>query len=66
METFQHEILTFDASRTKDFEAMKRTLNEWGAEGFAVASVAMPAINSNVFTVFLQREIPSDATMEAD
>lgn len=56
MKTFQHEVLTFDATRSKDFEAMRETLNEWGADGFEVASVVTPTINGNVYTVFLKRE----------
>lgn len=59
MKTFQYEVLTFDATRSKDFEAMRATLNEWGAEGFEVASVVTPTINANVYTVFLSREAGS-------
>ena len=55
MKTFEHEILTFDASDKKGCETMKRTLSTWGDAGFEIVSVVGSSVNASYFTLFLKR-----------
>lgn len=55
MKTFEHEVLTFDASDKKGFDTMKSTLSTWGDAGFEIVSVVGSSVNASYFTVFLKR-----------
>ena len=48
MKTFEHEVLTFDASDKKGFETMKSTLSTWGDAGFEIVSVVGSSVNASI------------------
>ncbi len=60
MKTFEHEVLTFDASDKKGFETMKSALSTWGDAGFEIVSVVGSSANASYFTVFLKRPRSAD------
>lgn len=57
MKTFEHEVLTFNASSKKGYAAMQEALREWGEAGFEIVSVTADSVNPMAFTVFLKREV---------
>ena len=56
MKTFEHEVLTFNASNRKGYVAMQETLREWGAAGYEIVSVTNDSFNASHYVVFLKRE----------
>ncbi|SEJ82080.1 hypothetical protein MAA5396_03381 [Marinovum algicola] len=58
MKRFEYEILFFEVKKTKDFEKMRRTLNDHGADGWEVISAEAGDYG---YTTFLKRELDPDA-----
>ncbi|EAQ02681.1 hypothetical protein OB2597_18232 [Pseudooceanicola batsensis HTCC2597] len=54
MKRFEYEILFFEVKKTKDFETMRRTLNDHGADGWEVISAEAGDYG---YTTFLKREL---------
>lgn len=61
MKTFEHEVLTFNASTKNDYVGMQGTLREWGHAGYEIVSVTTDSVNSMAFTVFLKRDASDGA-----
>ena len=62
MKRFEYEILFFEVKKTKDFEKMRRTLNDHGADGWEVVSAEAGDYG---YTTFLKRELAPNAASEA-
>lgn len=58
MKRFEYEILFFEVKKTKDFETMRRGLNDRGADGWEVISAEAGDYG---YTTFLKRELDPDA-----
>ena len=52
MKTFEYEILFFQVKKQKDYDAMRRALNERGAEGWEVITAEAGDYG---YTTFLKR-----------
>ena len=53
MKTFEYDILFFQVKKQKDYDAMRRALNERGAEGWEVITAE---VGDYGYTTFLKRE----------
>ena len=53
MKTFEYDILFFQVKKQKDYDAMRSTLNERGAEGWEVITAEAGDYG---YTTFLKRE----------
>lgn len=57
---FEHEVMTFGTSTSKEMKKMADTLTEWGAAGYEVVSVVPTQIGGSVVAVFLKREVHAE------
>lgn len=62
MKRFEYEILFFEVKKTKDFETMRRALNDRGADGWEVISAEAGDYG---YTTFLKRELDPNAAPAA-
>ena len=53
MKTFEYDILSFQVKKQKDYDAMRRVLNQRGAEGWEVITAEAGDYG---YTTFLKRE----------
>ncbi|MFU1608022.1 hypothetical protein ACM25O_16935 [Sulfitobacter pontiacus] len=53
MKTFEYDILSFPVKKQKDYDEMRRVLNQRGAEGWEVVTAE---VGDYGYTTFLKRE----------
>jgi len=53
MKTFEYDILSFPVKKQKDYDEMRRVLNQRGAEGWEVVTAE---VGDYGYTIFLKRE----------